>query len=135
MKKTTRRLLSAFGFAASIQSPALAADQPGTLDERLAPPPGGGLTAEQVAVRARETSYDAAASREAIRADAERMLSAFPDLVLEVRRTVASAQVVTQEWTLRAGRSRMELAGVSVADYDHAGRIERFSRYWSAFEP
>jgi len=86
-------------------------------------------------VRFRDGREPPQVGREAIRADAERMLSAFPDLVLEVRRTVASAQVVTQEWTLRAGRSRMELAGVSVADYDHAGRIERFSRYWSAFEP
>src|SRR5262245_42291110 len=68
MKKTTRRLLSAFSFAASIQSPALAADQPSTLNERLAPPPGGGLTADQVAARARETSLDAAASHEAMRA-------------------------------------------------------------------
>jgi outer membrane protein TolC len=68
MKTTTRRLLSAIGFAASIQSPALAADQPGALDERLAPPPGGGLTADQVAARARDTSLDAAASHEAIRA-------------------------------------------------------------------
>jgi outer membrane protein TolC len=44
-----------------------AADQPpDTLESRLAPSQSGGLTADQVAARAQETSFDAAARREAI---------------------------------------------------------------------
>src|SRR5712671_2898743 len=66
---TSRRWLSAIGSALLLQtSSALAAEQQPTLDERLAPSAAGGLTADQVATRAQETSFDAAARREAIRA-------------------------------------------------------------------
>src|SRR5260221_3900048 len=66
---TSRRWLSAMGSALLWQaSSPRAAEQQSTLDERLAPPAGGGLTADQVAARAQETSFDAAARREAIRA-------------------------------------------------------------------
>ncbi len=66
MKTTSRRFFVSIGCALSLETAALAADQPATLDERLAPSPGGGLTSEQVAARAQQTSFDAAARREAI---------------------------------------------------------------------
>src|SRR5258707_13474226 len=66
---TSRRWLSAIGSALLLQtSSAIAAEQQPTLDERLAPSAAGGLTPEQVAARAPETSFDAPARREAIRA-------------------------------------------------------------------
>src|SRR5262245_36174640 len=67
MKKTmSRPLLFSIGCAVFLPTAALAADPPTTLDERLAPAPAGGLTADQVAARAQQTSFDAAARRAAI---------------------------------------------------------------------
>jgi outer membrane protein TolC len=91
-KKTmSRRLLSTICFAVSISASALAAEPQVTLDERLAPTPGGGLTADQVASRAQETSFDAAARREAIRAAEARLDQAtvayVPKLTLTGRYT------------------------------------------------
>jgi outer membrane protein len=56
------------GMAAWQRSAAAAAppEAPDTLDARLAPSAGGGLTSEQVASRAQETSFDAAARRKAL---------------------------------------------------------------------
>jgi outer membrane protein len=90
-KKTMSRRLSILCFAASIPTSALAAEPQGTLDERLAPPPGGGLTADQVASRAQETSFDAAARREAIASAEARLEQAkaayYPRLTLTARYT------------------------------------------------
>src|SRR6266699_1445122 len=91
-KKTMcRRLLSTICCAVSISASALAAEPQGTLDERLAPAPGGGLTADQVASRAQETSFDAAARREAIASAEAKVDQAnaayFPRLTLTARYT------------------------------------------------
>jgi outer membrane protein len=93
MKKTmNRRLLSAFAICSLVQAPALAAEQKeqqSSLEERLAPPPGGGLTSDQVAQRAEDTSYDAAARREAVRAAEAKVDQAlvgyWPKLTLTAR--------------------------------------------------
>ena len=67
--------------------------------------------------------------REAVRIDAEEMFESFPDLELELRRTVASGHVVTQEWVARSSESALERACVSIADYDMTGRIASYVRY------
>ena len=54
-------------------SPAAAAAPPDTLDVRLAPITSGGLTSDQVAQRAQETSFDAAARRHALAAAEARL--------------------------------------------------------------
>lgn len=74
--------------------------------------------------------------REAVRADAEALLAAYHDLELEVRHTVARGNVVTQEWIARATDprvgQRVERLVRTVADYDGAGRISSYVRYWQA---
>src|SRR5438128_8792222 len=92
MKKTMgRRLLFSMGFATLLEVSAFAAEQQATLDERLAPAPGGGLTANQVAARAEETNFDAAARRDAIvsaEAKLEQAKAAyFPKVTLTARYT------------------------------------------------
>jgi steroid delta-isomerase-like uncharacterized protein len=74
--------------------------------------------------------------REAVRADAEALLGVYDDIELEVSRTVADGNVVTQEFIARgteregeAGRV-VERRAVTVADYDSAGRIASYARYW-----
>jgi SnoaL-like polyketide cyclase len=75
--------------------------------------------------------------REAVRADAEALLRAIPDLKLEIRRTFAARSVVTCEWTARgtwrvarANAARaVERDGVLIADYDGAGQVLGFIRY------
>src|SRR5690242_19750808 len=62
-----------------------------------------------------------------IRADAEELLAAFPDLQLEPRRSLVAGNVVTLEWIARA--TNLERRGVTVADYDPAGRICALTRY------
>ncbi len=71
-----------------------------------------------------------ATGREAVRIDAEGLFDAFPDLRLEVRRTISAGHVVTQEWIARSAAGRLAVAGVTVADYDTAGRIASYARYW-----
>lgn len=75
--------------------------------------------------------------REAVRADAEALLKAIPDLTLEIRRTLVARSVVMCEWTAH-GTSRIARAnsshaverdGVLIADYDGAGRVREFVRY------
>jgi hypothetical protein len=68
--------------------------------------------------------------REAVRIDAETLLETYPDLELELRRTVAAGHVVTQEWIARSRQARFERAAVTVSDYDLAGRIAHYVRYW-----
>jgi hypothetical protein len=75
--------------------------------------------------------------REAVRADAEALLRAIPDLHLEVRRTLTARSVVTCEWTvsgtspdaLAATARPVERDGVLIADYDAAGQVLGFVRY------
>jgi outer membrane protein TolC len=91
MKMMTKgRWWSAIGSALLLQTSALAAEQQPTLDEKLAPA-SGGLTADQVAARAQETSFDAAARREAIHAAEGRLEQAavayVPKLTLTGRYT------------------------------------------------
>src|SRR6185503_414063 len=66
--------------------PALAAAPSETLDVRLAPSTSGGLTSEQVAQRAQETSFEAAAFRQALTAAEARLEQAkvayYPKLTL-----------------------------------------------------
>jgi steroid delta-isomerase-like uncharacterized protein len=80
--------------------------------------------------------------RDAIRAEARSLLASLPDLELEVRRTLAAGGVVSQEWIARgthcgalmgmpASGRRVEQDGVALADYDSAGRIAVFTRYWN----
>jgi hypothetical protein len=84
-----------------------------------------------VETRFRDASRPATMTgREAVRIDAEELLDAYPDLELELRRTVAAGHVVTQEWIARSRAGLLERAGVTVADYDLAGRIAQFARYW-----
>jgi SnoaL-like polyketide cyclase len=75
--------------------------------------------------------------REAVRADAEALLKAIPDLNLEIRRTLVARSVVMCEWTAH-GTSRIaqpnsahavERDGVLIADYDGAGQVREFVRY------
>jgi outer membrane protein TolC len=74
MKKTmSRRLLFSIGCAVFLPAGALGAEQQGTLEERLASALVGGLTADQVAARAQDTSNEAAAQRDAIRAAEARL--------------------------------------------------------------
>jgi outer membrane protein TolC len=92
MKKTTnRRLLSALSLLAWLPAPAFAAEAQGTLDERLAPAPGGGLTSDEVAARAQQTSFDVAARREAIASAQAKLDQAkaayYPKLTLTARYT------------------------------------------------
>jgi steroid delta-isomerase-like uncharacterized protein len=80
--------------------------------------------------------------REAVRADAETLLRALPDLRFEVRRTIPDGLTVAQEWTIRAthtsglfgiaatGRT-LQQSGVSVVDYNPTGLITAFARYWN----
>jgi outer membrane protein len=92
MNKTLWRFLPYLSTCAAIlQSGRAAAEQQATLEERLAPSPGGGLTADQVAARAQETSFDAAARREAIHAAEARLGQAqvayYPKLTFTGRYT------------------------------------------------
>ncbi len=84
-------------------------------------------------------SGGSALGRAAVRADAEACLSAFPDLTLAVRRTVATGHVVIQEWMSRTtapgADEDLERPGLSIADYDPTGRIVSFARYWSLSGP
>jgi outer membrane protein TolC len=61
-------------------------EQPDTLVSRMAPNPAGGLTSDQVAARAAETSFDAAARRQALAAAEARLDQAkvayYPKLTL-----------------------------------------------------
>jgi outer membrane protein len=67
------------------------ATPPDTLDARLAPAVGGGLTSDVVATRARETNFDAAAKVEALKAANARLEQArvayYPRLTLTARYT------------------------------------------------
>jgi hypothetical protein len=66
--------------------------------------------------------------REAIRADAERVLAAMPDLRFELRRTTVGGNVVVQEWVARAEHFERDV--VVISEFDSAGRITAFTRYW-----
>jgi outer membrane protein TolC len=117
MKKTMRRrLLSAIGCAVFLPTTAFAAETQGTLDERLAPAPGGGLTADQVASRAQLTSFDAAARREAIQSAEARLDQAkaayFPRLTLTGRYTRLSP--ITQSFPIPGGNAGMAAENVVI---------------------
>jgi outer membrane protein TolC len=77
--------------AALLAEGAAAAQAPDTLDARLAPAAGGGLTSDVVATRARETNFDAAAKTEALNAANARLDQArvayYPKLTLTARYT------------------------------------------------
>lgn len=71
--------------------------------------------------------------REAVRADAERLLAAVPDLRLELRRTTVGYNVVVQECVARGtdgdgGRFNRDV--IAIAEFDATGRIATFTRYW-----
>jgi len=74
------------------------------------------------------------AGRQAVRADAEALLRAFEHVELEVKRTLTVGHVVTQEFIARGtdGERLVERGAISVADYDSAGRISSYARYWDA---
>jgi hypothetical protein len=81
--------------------------------------------------------------REAVRAEAEAVLGALPDLRLELRRTLAAGSVVTCEWTVSGtprdaqanGAGAIEQDGVLIADYDGAGQVRGFVRYATPMFP
>jgi hypothetical protein len=81
--------------------------------------------------------------REAVRADAEALLRAIPDLRLEVRRALVARAVVTCEWTVSGtprdaqgnGAGPIEQDGVLIADYDGAGQVRGFVRYATPMFP
>jgi hypothetical protein len=96
----------------------------------------------------RDPSYRGSETgRQAVRADAESWLRAIPDLVVESRRTIVDGHVVAQQWTAHGTlreisaaadepvAQRIEQDGVTIADYDMAGRIVRFVRYRTAVGP
>jgi hypothetical protein len=70
--------------------------------------------------------------REAVRADAERLLGAVPDLRLELRRTTVGSNVVVQECVARGtdGGGRFNRDVIAIAEFDAVGRIATFTRYW-----
>ncbi len=76
------------------------------------------------------------AQRERVRLEAEALLERFPRLNLEILRTLATGNVVTTELLVRGEPDGMEQAwpGATVADYDLAGRIARYARYWDVNE-
>jgi len=86
---------AAAGHGAS-NRPARAAAPPDTLDVRLAPSTESGLTSEQVAQRAQETSFDAAARRQALAVAEARLEQAkvayYPKLTLTGSYTRLSTQ-------------------------------------------
>jgi outer membrane protein TolC len=88
MKNIVSRML----FCASFSFAALAAAQaPDTLEARLTPSSSGGLTSDQVATRARDSSFDAAAKTEALRAAhakvEQALVAYYPKLTLSARYT------------------------------------------------
>jgi outer membrane protein TolC len=110
MKKTmSRRLLVSIACIVMSETTAFAAEEQRGLDERLAPPPGGGLTSDQVAARAQQTSFDAAAQREAILSAETRVEQAraayIPKLTLTGRYTRLSP--ITQSFPLPTGNPTM----------------------------
>ena len=70
-------------------------------------------------------------TREAVREEAETLLDQFPDLELEILRTLATGNVVTMQWLARAScdGSHTPRPGVTVADYDPSGRISTQATY------
>jgi len=125
MKKTCWRSLPyILTCGALLQSGRAAAEQQATLDDRLAPSPGGGLTADQVAARAQETSFDAAARREAIHSAEAKLAQAqvayYPKLTLTGRYTRLSP--ITQPDLSRffgppAGMPAMPAAATSAVSF------------------
>src|SRR5258708_5679437 len=86
----SRIVLVAVTSTAALPARAAGAQAPDTLDSRLSPPiSGGGLTSEQVAARAKETSFDAAQKREALNAAEakldEALVAYYPKLQLTAR--------------------------------------------------
>ncbi len=77
-----------------------------------------------------------------VRVDADALFTAFPDMQLEIRRTLGCGAAISQEWTLRGTHvgqlmdvppsgCRIEQDGIFIADYDSAGQIVAFTRYWN----
>jgi len=102
MKKTTMAgIVGALATAMAVNGTAMAEgkpvekqpseEQPDTLVARMAPSPGGGLTSEQVSMRAQETSFDAAAKRQALASAEARLEQAkvayYPRLTLTANYT------------------------------------------------
>src|SRR4051794_11479530 len=110
MKKTMgRRLLVSIACIVMSETTAFAAGEQRGLDELLAPTPGGGLTSDQVAARAQQMSFDAAAQREAIESAEARVEQArssyLPKLTLTGRYTRLSP--ITQSFPLPGGNTGM----------------------------
>jgi outer membrane protein TolC len=106
MKKTmSRRLLFSIACLVMSETAVFAAEEQRGLDERLAPSPGGGLTSDQVAARAQQTSFNAAALREAIASAETKVEQAraayLPRLTLTGRYTRLSP--ITQSFPISAG--------------------------------
>lgn len=72
--------------------------------------------------------------RQTVRLEVEALLARYPDVELQIVRTLAAGTVMTTEWVARGGSAENpgERSGVTVADYDSSGRIARHTRYLRA---